>query len=121
MKFQRNELKWVLLFLIVSFLLTGCGGDKKGSGNNDKIPEPDKSTYDVEFTDNTVVVEEDLMESFISSDKASGVYKFKSDADELLNLKPGEIVFFYGNSVRKVKSVTEQGNEIVVNPNTHTK
>lgn len=115
MRIIKNLLAQVLLLLLILLMMIGCGGDKKGSGNNEKIPEPDKSTYDVEFTDNTVVVKEDVMESFISSDKASGVYKFKSDADELLNLKPGEIVFFYGNSVRKVKSVTEQGNEILVN------
>jgi len=104
-----------LIFIL--FLLIGCGGDnqKNDENNKNKIPEADKTTYEVEYTDNTVVVDEEVMESFISSDKKSGVYKFKNDADDLLDLKPGEIVFFYGNSVRRVNNVVEIDDEIIVN------
>ena len=115
MKTVGKFISRILIILIASILFPGCGGDKKENGNNSNIPKPEKMTYDVEYTENTTVVKENVMESFISSDKASGIYKFSSDADELLNLKPGEIVFFYGNSVRKIKSVAEQGNEIIVN------
>lgn len=111
MKIFKDTLLIILLLLSVIIISGGCGGDKKGN----EVPEPDKSTYEVEFTENTIVVEEDVMQSFISSDKESGIYKFNSDADDLLDLQPGKIVFFYGHSVRRVSSVTEQGNEIIVN------
>jgi hypothetical protein len=116
MKILNKTIANVLsLFLIVS-MVNSCGGDKKGNGGNGSdIPEPDKSTYEVEFTENTFAVEEDVMESFISSDKESGIYKFNSDADDLLDLQPGKIVFFYGHSVRRVSGVSEQGSEIIVN------
>src|SRR3990170_527141 len=113
MKLFNNTLLHLLSFFLILIAITSCGGDKKGNGSN--IPEPDKSTYEVEFTDNTVVVEEDVMESFISSDKESGVYKFNSDADNLLDLESGKIVFFNGHSVRRVKSVTKKEGEIMVN------
>ncbi len=101
-------------FILISLFVINCGGNKEDSDSKNKIPKPEKSTYDVEYTDNTYVVDEEVMESLISSDLKSGVYKFKSDADELLDLKPAEIVFFYGNSVRRVNTVSEEGNEIVV-------
>ena len=100
---------------LILILMSSCGGDKKEKeANGGKIPEADKAIYDVEFTDNTFVADEDLMEYFISSDKKSGEYKFKSDADDLLDIKPGNIIFFYGNSVRRVNSVAEQNDEIIV-------
>ena len=116
MQTGRNTITSIISLLLILLLFNNCGGSEKkqGSGNGN-IPEPDKSTYDVEFTDITVVIEKDIMESFISSDKKSGVYKFKNDADDLLDLKPGEIVFFYGNSVRRVNNVVEDGGEIIVN------
>ena len=102
----------ILLFFFALIFISGCGEDKKE--NEGKIPVPDKSTYEVEYTDNTVVIEEDVMESFISADKKSGDYTFTSDADDLLDLKPGKIVFFYGHSVRRIKSVAEKGDDIIV-------
>jgi len=113
---RKTILKYLSLIPLI-ILLISCRGDKKGNGEYDsnKIPAPEKSNYEVEYTDNTVVIEEDVMESFISSDKKTGVYKFKSDADDLLDLRPGEIVFFYGNSVRRVNNVVEEGDEIIVN------
>ncbi|MDH3267487.1 MAG: hypothetical protein OEM46_01410 [Ignavibacteria bacterium] len=115
MKTLGAVLTKILSLLLIAVIIFGCGGD--GKENVDKkgnIPEPDKSTYDVEYTDNTVVIEEDVMESFLSADKKSGVYMFTSDADDLLDLKPGKIVFFYDHSVRRVKSVAEQGDDIIV-------
>lgn len=106
--------KGILLILIL-ILIIGCRNEKNDKDGANKIPTPEKSTYEVEYTDNTFVVDEEVMESFISSDKKSGVYKFKSDADDLLDLKPGEIVFFYGNSVRRVNNVVEINGEIIVN------
>ena len=108
-----SVLKYFSLILIL-ILNSGCGSEKNGKDGANKIPSPEKSTYEVEYTDNTYVVDEEIMESLISSDLKSGVYKFKTDADELLDLKPAEIVFFYGNSVRRVNTVAEEGNEIVV-------
>lgn len=116
MKTGRNIITGIISLLLILLFINNCGGGEKKQGSDySNIPEPDKSTYEVEFTDNTVVIDEDVMDSFISSDKKSGVYKFKSDADDLLDLKPGKIVFFYGNSVRRVKNVVEDENEIVVN------
>ncbi len=111
--------KWfrILFFFFALILLNSCGGDKQGNSdeNKSKIPKADKSTYEVEYSDNTEVIDEDAMESFISSDTKTGVYRFKNDADDLLDLRPGEIVFFYGNSVRRVNNVVEEGDEIIVN------
>ena len=116
MKVLRRNLTQILSLLIVTILVYSCGSDNNVKENEkQKIAEPDKSTYEVEYTDNTFVVDEEVMQSFISSDKKSGVYKFKSDADDLLDLKPGEVVFFYGNSVRRVNNVVEDGGEIIVN------
>ena len=112
-RIKFSILKYSSLILIL-ILNSGCGSEKNGKDGANKIPSPEKSTYEVEYTDNTYVVDEEIMESIISSDLKSGVYKFKSDADELLDLKPAEIVFFYGNSVRRVNTVAEEGNEIVV-------
>ena len=116
MKVLRKTLTQILSLLIIAILVYSCGSDNNEKENEkQKIAEPDKSTYEVEYTDNTFVVDEKVMESFISSDKKSGIYKFKNDADDLLDLKPGEIVFFYGNSVRRVNNVVEDGGEIIVN------
>jgi len=115
MRLGRNILAEIFSLLLAALLFNSCGGEKKKSeGNGGDIPKPDKSTYDVEFTENTVVVEKEIMESFISSDNASGVYRFDNDADALLDLQPGKIIFFYGHSVRKITSVTEQGDEIIL-------
>ena len=111
--FKISILKYISLIFIL-ILLNSCGGEKSDKDSTNRIPTPEKSTYDVEYTDNTYVADEEIMESLISSDLKSGVYKFKSDADELLDLKPSEIVFFYGNSVRRVNAVAEEGNEIIV-------
>jgi len=116
MKVCIRQLTQILSLLIITMLVYGCGSDNnQKEDEKEKIAEPDKSTYEVEYTDNTFVVDEEVMESFISSDKKSGVYKFNSDADDLLDLKPGEIVFFYGNSVRRVNNVVETDGEIIVN------
>lgn len=116
MRKYMNRAAGYLSFLIVVLMMNSCGGDKNGNKEkNNKIPEADKSTYEVEFTDITEVIDEEVMGSFISSDKKTGVYKFKSDADDLLDLKPGKIVFFYGNSVRRVNNVVEDGEKIIVN------
>jgi hypothetical protein len=111
-----TRLKIFSSLLMTTLLLYGCGGDKnKEEEKINQIPKADKSIYEVEYSDNTEVIDEDVMESFISSDTKTGVYKFKNDADGLLDLKPGEIVFFYGNSVRRVNNVVEIDDEIVVN------
>ena len=115
MKTGRKEFAGILSLLLIILLFNNCGGDKNGNGDNGDIPEPDKSTYEVEFTENTVVVEKEIMESFISSDLASGIYKFKDDAGELPEFQPGKVVFFYGHSVRRINSVSKEGSEIILN------
>jgi hypothetical protein len=111
----RKILTSTISLLFILLFSNNCGGgEKKQESDNNKIPNADKSTYEVEYTDNTVVIDEDVMESFVSADKKSGDYTFTSDADDLLDLKPGKIVFFYGHSVRRIKSVAEKGDDIIV-------
>ncbi len=116
MKTRNTVLTEISSLLLIVVILLSCGGNEKENvGKNGNIPEPDKFTYDVEYTENTEIVEENLMEMLISSDKTSGVYRFNEDADDLLDIEPGKVVIFYGHSLRRIKSVQKEGNEIIVN------
>jgi len=116
MKIKSLLISGLLSFLLTAVIINSCGGDEKGNvGKNGNIPEPDKSTYDVEYTENTIIVNDDVVEMMITSDKKSGVYKFNATADELMKLEKGNVVIFAGHSVRKIKSVNKSGGEIIVN------
>jgi hypothetical protein len=115
MKIGSAVLTKILSLLLIAVILFSCGGDEKENiSKNENIPKPDKSIYDVEYTENTEIIKENLMGMLISSDKASGVYRFNEDADDLLDIEPGKVVLFYGHSLRRIKSVQKEGNEIIV-------
>ncbi|MCZ6701763.1 MAG: hypothetical protein O6940_01850 [Ignavibacteria bacterium] len=116
MRIKNLLISGLLSLLLTLVILNSCGGDEKeNEGKSGNIPEPDNSTYDVEYTENTKVVNDDVVEMMISSDKKSGVYKFNAAADELMKLEKGNVVIFAGHSVRKIKSVNKSGSEIIVN------
>ena len=104
----------VFVFLLVS-LMVSCGGNDNKSDSDKSTDNSVTSTYNVKYSDNTKIINKKTVKKLISSDKESGVYKFTKDADAIKSLNPGEVVIFAGHSLRKIKSVEQSGDELIVN------
>lgn len=81
----------------------------QGSGSAQAV------TYDVEYADNTVVVDEStLLQSLLSVSEDQAIYRFQPPADAIRQLQPGQVVLLAGLALRKVVRVSNEGEAIVV-------
>jgi hypothetical protein len=72
-------------------------------------------TYDVEYSDNTVVVDEStLAHNLLSVSEDHAIFRFGPSAQLIRQLKPDQVVLFAGMALRKVVSVSSEGEAIVV-------
>ncbi len=105
------------------FLTAGCGGDDPAAPNDGPRIRPEiitessagdlQTTFDVEWTDGTVVLDEDEVKG-IEVDTITQIYYLPDDVSDAKNLKPGDVVIFTGVTFRKVKSVSTADGEIAI-------
>lgn len=103
---------YTLLFAVCFIFLFNSCSDEKNPTNPTSWTET-KTTYDVQYTDNTVVIEQNELSNLLDSDD-DYVYTFQKDFSKAKNLKEGDILLIYGKSLRKVLSVEETSNNISV-------
>lgn len=103
----------VLLFVCALWSLAGCGDSATGPTPGEG---PNSAVYDVEYTNNAVVLEGEAATSLLDIDSAAAEYTF--DADRLeengKTLKEGDVFVVAHRAMRKVSSVRREGNRVIV-------
>jgi hypothetical protein len=101
-------IKFFLIPVFTVLVLNTCTKDDPGPASNES------SVYDVTLTDQTVYVDSTLAQSLVRIDSADYVYHFRSSDPRIANLKPNDILLIHGVALRRVSSVSHQGDETVV-------
>ena len=110
---------WGLSAAALAALLAACGGSGGGAGTGGAgtdeppftVPPP---VYDVQYTPETVVVEESAL---LSGDSSSGTYTFSESALSAAGqqLAAGQVLLVAGRDLRRIDSVGgASGGEVVV-------
>ncbi len=103
-------MKNLLLIIVAFLLLASCGDDSTSANDND---EPIVPTYEVEYTEETIFIDDKDGGAILNLDTANQVYTFdgtRFDSEP----KVGEVIIVEGKYMRKVTSVSNQGGNIVV-------
>ena len=113
---QTNPRKLTYLVLgILTMATISCGDGKSGEGDGTTgyiIPKTEN--FKATTKENTQAVSGSVMQYLESYDEKTGTYVFSKNADVIEDLKVGSVVLFETHSLRKIKSVTKKGGEIVV-------
>lgn len=142
--FQRHSPSLILILCAAFSLSTSCGTTPPtGSGGNDQdtngtqdssdidaepltpgdpiegehpvdLGPSESTTYDVTLKDNAQVVSEETVDMLLELSDDGTVYRFDLAAAEVAGLATGDVVIFYGMSIRKIVSVTTESDAIVV-------
>ena len=96
-----------LLFLT---LIYSCGDDSTSPNNNDDPIEP---TYEVEYNDQAIFINDDDGGAVIDLDTVNQIYTFDGTRFESTP-EIGEVIIVEGKYMRKVTSVSSQGGNLVV-------
>jgi len=114
MNIQSHFQKIQLLFVLTTLLLvTSCGNDSNKNFSETYII-PDTESFSSTTNENTELVSKSVMSSLESYDANTGRYVFSKKADVIEDLKPGTTVLFEAHSLRKIKSVTSDGGQLIV-------
>ena len=100
-----------LPIFICFFLLSGCEKDNYGINPNNK---KDKFVFDVTWTEETTYFDEDALDDLERVDSEDHRYYFNSSNTAAANLNEGDIIVIHGLALRKVSSIEEVSNQIVV-------
>ena len=101
----------LLIFLL---LFSSCGSDSNNNDFSEGFITPKTESFSATTHENTKAVSKDVLNSLESYDATSGTYTFSKNADGIESLKPGSVVLFETHSLRKIKSVHEEGGKIIV-------
>jgi hypothetical protein len=96
-------------------VLISCEGDKKKSNDFSKTYlVPKTQTFNGTTQENTVSVSATVINDLENYNAETGTYTFSSSADEVEDLKPGNVVLFETHSLRKIKSTKKEGGRIIL-------
>lgn len=107
---MRNHFKKIIFILVIIVSVIGCGDDKSTTPADN---EPIVPTYQAEYKDNTIILNDDDDNLIIKLDTANNTYTFdggKFSEDP----KVGDVILVEGKIMRKVKSASRSGGELVV-------
>lgn len=107
---MRNHFKNIIFILIIIVSVNGCSDDKSTTPTDNAPITP---TYQAEYKDNAIILKDDGDNLIINLDTASNTYTFdgsKFSEDP----KVGDVILVEGKIMRKVKSATRNGGELVV-------
>lgn len=102
------------LVLLALLLLTySCGDDSTAPNDSYDNDKPIVPTYDVEYTDEAVFINDDDGGAILNLDTANQIYtldgsRFESEPEV------GKVIIIEGKYMRKVTSVSSQGGNVVV-------
>lgn len=114
MNIQKHFQKIQLLFVLTTLLLvTSCGNDSNKNFSEVYII-PDTESFSSTTNENTASVSKSVMSELESYDANTGRYVFSKNADVIEDLKLGTTVLFQAHSLRKIKSVTSDGGQLIV-------
>jgi hypothetical protein len=114
-KIAKTDVKRLLGAILFVFLLPSCGDNgAKENSNSEHFIKPKKEIFETIPKENTEVVSGKVMRSLKSYDTKTGTYVFKDDAEGIEDLKPGTVVLFETHSLRKIKSVKKEGENLIV-------
>jgi hypothetical protein len=105
-----------MLGLSTLAIVAGCSKDNPtGPGSSTgNVDRPDKVTFNVKWSPNTVVFKSDEMPSLKRVDSADFRFYFDAGNEKAKGLTAGKIIAVNDYAIRKVKSVKTVGGEIVV-------
>ena len=106
-----HYLKLFPAIIFAIFLFASCGDNSTNPGTQH---ESESRVFDVTFTDNTVYIDSNEVNSLIRIDSADYTYYFKSSEPKIAALKEDDILLIHGIALRRVIAVTQQGNETMV-------
>ena len=106
-----HYLKLFPAIIFAIFLFASCGDNSTNPGTQ---REPESRVFDVTFTDNTIYIDSNSINSLIKIDTANYIYTFKATEPKLANVKEGDILLIHGLALRKVSLINFNGNEIEI-------
>ncbi|MEA1877419.1 MAG: hypothetical protein U9N86_11190 [Bacteroidota bacterium] len=109
-----KTLKTLLLLIAVALLfLPACEKYNDGDGYND-TPKDDLFVFDVDWVQGTVYFDEDALSDLEKVDTADFRYYFDESNVEASALTAGDVLVIHGLALRKVTSISNNGDQIVV-------
>jgi hypothetical protein len=102
--------KKIILVALVTIFTISCSDDSSSNPVEETTITP---AYDVEYNDNTIIINDDSNDLIIGLDTATSTYtldggRFSEDPEV------GEVILVEGKLLRKVKSVSRNGGNLVV-------
>ncbi|MFD2573591.1 hypothetical protein ACFSUS_23330 [Spirosoma soli] len=107
-------MKLYLTGLITLALLLQQCSQKQTDDITPDVEQPVQATYQVEYSANTVVIDDAGVKTLTKADITTGVYTFRNPPEAVTKLEVGQIVLLSGNSLRKVTSVQRSGSDVTV-------
>jgi|GEM_PF-886055 hypothetical protein len=105
-----STIKKFLLLSIFILITISCGDDSTSNPVEDTTITP---TYEVEYNEQTIILNDDNNDLIINLDSATNTYTFDgsrfSEDPEI-----GEVILVEGKLLRKVKSVSKSGGNLVI-------
>ncbi|MAY51677.1 MAG: hypothetical protein CMC75_00240 [Flavobacteriaceae bacterium] len=103
-----------ILLGFTAIIFMACGGNE--SGNQGSVRDaivPVQEKLEAVTQEGTASISLKTMDALQTYDKANGTYVFNKN-NEVENLTPGTVVLFEGHSLRKIASVSSEGNKTMV-------
>lgn len=94
-------------------MLAGCDGAGPGEEDDPDPPLPDGIVYDVEYTDEAVVLEAEDAEALVEVDGARYTFDADALAEAGLTLSAGRVLLVEGAALRRITSVSEEDGRVV--------
>ncbi len=106
-----DKIKKVILFAIIISFAISCSDDKATNTDDDNTTI--SPTYNVEYNDNTLILKDENDDLILNLDTATNTYTFDGSQFSKDPIA-GEVILVEGKLLRKVKSVSRNGGNLVV-------
>lgn len=105
-----DKIRKIVLFVVIISFAISCSDDKATNPDGDTTITP---AYNVEYNDNTVILKDENDNLIFNLDTATNTYTF--DGSQFgKDPVAGEVILVEGKLLRKVKSVSRNGGDLVV-------
>ncbi len=111
MKLKQQLL--IILTLTAAVCLFSCS-DSSSPSDDGNVWKDNSVTFDVQWSENTVTLDSSDFQAIVDIDEENRIYTFKAGSAFAQSLSEGKIFVLQGTAMRKVSSISEDGDNIVV-------